>query len=57
MEFRWERVNQSDGAGEGCGLIGSNNCLPTFAAAIRARHITILAEYYKGCDLAEVFTV
>lgn len=57
MKLRWERVNQSDGAGEGCGLIGSNNCLPTFAAVIRARHITILAEYYKGCDLAEVFTV
>lgn len=43
--------------GEGWGSIGSNNGLPTFATVIRARHIAILAEYHKGHDLAEMFTV
>ena len=43
--------------GEGWGLIGSNNGLPTFAAVIRARHIAIPAEYHEGGFLAEMFAV
>ncbi len=42
--------------GEGRSLIGVHNGLPAFAAAIRARHIAIRAEYYEGCYLAEMFT-
>lgn len=40
----------------GCGPIGSNNGLPTFATVIHARYMVILAYHEGGC-LVEVFTV